>query len=74
TDGYTLPAYAAVEIAKAATADAESSGKPLAEVLTGHDFATAIGTIRFDEKGDLSQNPFRAFRFDGTHFVPLEEK
>lgn len=74
TDGYTLPAYAAVEIAKAATADAESSGKPLAEALTGHDFATAIGTIRFDEKGDLSQNPFRVFRFDGSHFAPLEEK
>ncbi|MDX8493266.1 ABC transporter substrate-binding protein [Mesorhizobium sp. VK22B] len=74
TDGYTLPAYAAVEAAKAATADAESSGKSLAEALTGHDFATAIGTIRFDEKGDLSQNPFRAFRFDGSRFVPLEEK
>ncbi|TIM92064.1 MAG: ABC transporter substrate-binding protein [Mesorhizobium sp.] len=73
TDGYTLPAYAAVEVAKAAAVDAESSGKPLAKTLTDHDFATAIGTVRFDEKGDLSQNPFRAFRFDGTHFVPLEE-
>ncbi|TIO91381.1 MAG: ABC transporter substrate-binding protein, partial [Mesorhizobium sp.] len=48
-------------------------GKPLAKTLTDHDFATAIGTVRFDEKGDLRQNPFRAFRFDGTHFVPLEE-
>ncbi|MDX8497190.1 branched-chain amino acid ABC transporter substrate-binding protein [Mesorhizobium sp. VK4C] len=74
TDGYTFPAYAAVQVAKAATADAENSGKSLAEALTGHDFATAIGTIRFDEKGDLSQNPFRAFRFDGSRFVPLEEK
>lgn len=74
TDGYTLPAYAALEVAKAAVADAESSGKPLAETLTGHDFATAIGTVRFGDKGDLSQNPFRTFRFDGTHFVPLEEK
>jgi len=73
-DGYTLPAYAAVEIAKAATADAQSSGKPLAGALTGHDFATAIGTIRFDGKGDLSQNPFRVFRFDGAKFVPLEVK
>ncbi|AZO38156.1 ABC transporter substrate-binding protein [Mesorhizobium sp. M2A.F.Ca.ET.037.01.1.1] len=72
-DGYTLPSYAAVEIAKAATADAESSGKPLGEALTGHDFTTAIGTIRFDDTGDLSQNPFRVFRFDGTHFVPLED-
>ncbi|RUT90364.1 ABC transporter substrate-binding protein, partial [Mesorhizobium sp. USDA-HM6] len=74
TDGYTLPAYAAVEVAKAAAADAESSGKSLADALIAHDFATAIGTIRFDEKGDLSQNPFRAFRFDGSRFAPLEEK
>ena len=73
-DGYTLPAFAAVEIAMAATADAEGSGKPLAEALTGHDFTTAIGTIRFDDKGDLSQNPFRLFRFDGAKFVPLEVK
>ena len=73
-EGYTLPAYAAVEIAKAALADAQSTGKPIAEALTGHDFVTAIGTIRFNEKGDLSQNPFRLFRFDGTRFVPLEAK
>jgi branched-chain amino acid transport system substrate-binding protein len=73
-DGYTLPSYAAVEIAKAALAGAESSGQPLNEALTGHDFTTAIGTVRFDDKGDLSQNPFRLFRFDGTHFTPLEDK
>ncbi|RWE72374.1 MAG: ABC transporter substrate-binding protein [Mesorhizobium sp.] len=73
-DGYTLPSYAAVEVAKAALTSAESSGQPLGEALTGHDFTTAIGTIRFDDKGDLSQNPFRVFRFDGTHFVPLEGK
>ncbi|TPI39224.1 ABC transporter substrate-binding protein [Mesorhizobium sp. B3-1-9] len=73
-DGYTLPAYAAVEVAKAALAGAESSGQPLADALTGHDFTTAIGTVRFDDKGDLSQNLFRVFRFDGTHFVPLEDK
>ncbi|WP_214471828.1 ABC transporter substrate-binding protein [Mesorhizobium sp. dw_380] len=71
-DGYTLPAYAAVEIAKAATALSETSGRPLTEALTGHDFTTAIGPIRFDAKGDLSQSPYRVFRFDGTRFVPLE--
>jgi branched-chain amino acid transport system substrate-binding protein len=73
-EGYTLPAYAAVEIARAAFAASETSGKPLAELLTAHDFSTAIGTIRFDEKGDLTQNPYRAFRFDGTRFVPVESQ
>ncbi|RUX87779.1 MULTISPECIES: ABC transporter substrate-binding protein [unclassified Mesorhizobium] len=71
-DGYTLPAFAAVEIAKAAAGLSESSGKPLAEALTGQDFTTAIGPIRFDAKGDLSQSPYRVFRFDGTRFAPLE--
>ncbi|MER9329120.1 branched-chain amino acid ABC transporter substrate-binding protein [Mesorhizobium sp. M0488] len=71
-DGYTLPAYAAVEIAKAASSLAESSGKPMTDALTGQDFTTAIGPIRFDAKGDLSQNPYRVFRFDGTRFAPFE--
>jgi branched-chain amino acid transport system substrate-binding protein len=72
TDGYTLPAYAAVEVAQAASIAATSAGKPLAEALTGQDFATAIGPIRFDQKGDLSENPYRAYRFDGQRFLPLE--
>ncbi|RUZ31130.1 ABC transporter substrate-binding protein, partial [Mesorhizobium sp. M7A.F.Ca.CA.001.15.1.1] len=49
-----------------------SSGKPLTEALTGQDFTTAIGPIRFDAKGDLSRSPYRVFRFDGTRFAPLE--
>lgn len=73
-EGYALPAYAAVEIAKAAAALADGSGRPLAGALTGQDFATAIGPVRFDEKGDLTQNPYRAFRFDGARFVPADEK
>ncbi|MER8751928.1 branched-chain amino acid ABC transporter substrate-binding protein [Mesorhizobium sp. M1050] len=71
-DGYTLPAYAAIEIAKTASTLSEGSGKPLTEALTGQDFTTAIGQIRFDAKGDLSQSPYRVFRFDGTRFAPLE--
>ncbi len=73
-DGYALPAHAAVEIAQAAAALARTSGMPLAQALTGHDFTTAIGSIRFDAKGDLTQNPFRLFRFDGARFVPLEAR
>ncbi|MER8387166.1 branched-chain amino acid ABC transporter substrate-binding protein [Mesorhizobium sp. M1428] len=73
-EGYTLPAYAAVEIAKAASALTQSSGERLANVLTAHDFTTAIGPIRFDEKGDLAQNPYQAYRFDGGRFVPAESQ
>jgi branched-chain amino acid transport system substrate-binding protein len=73
-DGYTLPAYAAVEIAKAASALAESSGKPMADALTAQDFSTAIGPIRFDGKGDLTENLYRVFLFNGVRFVPIEDK
>ncbi|CAM5360906.1 branched-chain amino acid transport system substrate-binding protein [Aquamicrobium terrae] len=71
-EGYALPAYAAVEIARAALSAAETSGKPLALVLAGQDFMTAIGPIRFDAKGDLAHNPYRMFRYDGARFIPME--
>ncbi len=69
-EGYALPAFVAVEIA--GQAKKEAAGKPLIETLADRDFTTATGIIRFDAKGDLAKNPYRAFRFDGTRFVPLE--
>jgi branched-chain amino acid transport system substrate-binding protein len=69
-EGYALPAYAAVQVAQAASV----AGKPMSDALTGQDFATAIGTIRFDEKGDLTENPYRAWRFDGQRFAPVEDQ
>lgn len=65
--GYVLPAYAAVEVAHAAIADAASTGGSIGN-LAGRDFATAIGTVAFDDKGDLTENPYRLFRFDGGKF------
>jgi len=70
-EGYVLPAYAAVEVVRAAAADAGTSGD-LKKALTEHDFQTAIGPVRFDAKGDLSENPYRVFRYDGARFVPVE--
>jgi branched-chain amino acid transport system substrate-binding protein len=66
--GYVLPAYAAVEVAHAAIAGV--AGGRIAD-LSNRDFSTAIGTIRFDDKGDLTENPYRLFRFDGTTFDPV---
>jgi branched-chain amino acid transport system substrate-binding protein len=71
-DGYVLPSFAAVEIARAALADAEATGKPLEQIFAEREFKTAIGPIRFDAKGDLAENPYRTFRYDGKRFVPLE--
>jgi branched-chain amino acid transport system substrate-binding protein len=70
-EGYALPAYAAIEVAWSAAARAAKDSKPVSEELTGQDFVTAIGPVRFDAKGDLGKNPYRLFRFDGGKFVPL---
>jgi branched-chain amino acid transport system substrate-binding protein len=53
--GYTLAAYAAVQIWAAATAAAGSTAfdKVAAAVSTGN-FNTALGTVKFDAKGDTS--------------------
>jgi branched-chain amino acid transport system substrate-binding protein len=71
-DGYVLPAFAAVEIATAAVAEASASGRPLETILTSGEFATVLGTISFDAKGDLSKNPYGVFRFDGAEFTPVD--
>ncbi|MBL8584898.1 MAG: branched-chain amino acid ABC transporter substrate-binding protein [Rhizobiaceae bacterium] len=71
-EGYALPAYAAVEVATQALEAALTSGRPVTETLAGHDFVTAIGTVRFDTDGNLGDNPYRAFVYDGTRFVPME--
>jgi branched-chain amino acid transport system substrate-binding protein len=70
-EGYVLPAYAAVEIAVAALAG-ESSGQPVFDALGTREFQTALGKIRFDAKGDLAENPYRLFRYDGTKFAEVK--
>jgi branched-chain amino acid transport system substrate-binding protein len=67
--GYVLPTYAAVEVAHAAITASIESGA--IGSLSGRDFATGIGTVSFDDKGDLTESPYRLFRFDGTKFNPV---
>lgn len=69
-EGYALPAYAAVEIAAAASAGGVS-GLGLFARLDEDEFKTVIGALRFDDKGDLAASPYRAFRYDGSRFLSL---
>jgi branched-chain amino acid transport system substrate-binding protein len=78
-EGYVLPAYAAVEIAAAAlagigtqTALAGVGTQTVTEKLASGEFRTVLGKIRFDPKGDLAENPYRLFRFDGTRFAEVK--
>jgi branched-chain amino acid transport system substrate-binding protein len=68
-EGYALPSYAAVEIAAKAEVDTESYGASLGDSIGKGSFATVIGKVSFDDKGDLQPSPYRLFRFDGTKFV-----
>lgn len=70
-EGYTLPAYAAVQMALAAQAEAAASGTTLTDALARGEFHTAIGPVGFNDKGDLKTSPYRLFRFDGQKFVEM---
>lgn len=67
-EGYVLPAYAAAQIALQAIAD--NAANPGAE-LDATTFSTAIGSVRFNAKGDMTPSPYGAYLFDGARFVPL---
>jgi branched-chain amino acid transport system substrate-binding protein len=56
-EAYTLYAYAAVEILKAAAEQAKSTDpKKIAEVMKqGKPYKTVIGDISFDKKGDITR-------------------
>lgn len=71
-EGYVLPAFAAVQIAQAALSDPATMARPPAVRLIGKEYATVLGPIRFTERGDVSENPYRLFRFDGSSFVEAE--
>lgn len=65
-EGYVLPGYAALQIAAASLAAGSASFKDHIEKTQ---FATAIGPVRFDDKGDVAGNPYRLYEWDGNAFV-----
>lgn len=71
-EGYTLPTYAAVQVALEGVSRALATAKPLTMVLDEDHFDTALGPVKFDAKGDLAENPYRLFRFEGDRFVSME--
>lgn len=71
-EGYVVPGFAALEVASTALREAAAQGVPVQDVLSNHDFQTSIGTVRFDEKGDMTRNLYGLFRYDGRAFVEVE--
>jgi branched-chain amino acid transport system substrate-binding protein len=72
-EGYTLYAYAAVQVWAQAAEKAGSLELPARiAALREHQFNTVLGPIDFDDKGDLTvQNPVWHVWRGGT-YVPLE--
>lgn len=71
-EGYVLPGYAATEVAIQAARAALEAGGSVTKALDGGTFETALGALAFDAKGDLTENPYRLFRYDGEKFVEAE--
>ncbi len=69
-EGYTLPAYAAVQVALSAPAPMPEGDAVAA--FSDRDIPTVLGPLRFDAKGDLTASLYRLYRWDGSKFVELE--
>jgi branched-chain amino acid transport system substrate-binding protein len=67
-DGYVVQAFAAFQVAL----QAGGVGLAASEALSRLTFRTAIGDVRFDDKGDLARPLYRLFRYDGEEFVEAE--
>jgi branched-chain amino acid transport system substrate-binding protein len=72
-EGMTLYAYAAVQVwAQAVEKAGTVELKAVAEALRTHAFDTVLGTIGFDEKGDVTgYQPFAWYVWKGGDYAPV---
>jgi branched-chain amino acid transport system substrate-binding protein len=69
-EGYTLSAYAAVQaFAAAATATGSTDGKTMAAWLRKSTVPTVIGDLSWDAKGDVTQQRFAWYLWQGSRMV-----
>ncbi|RFC63186.1 ABC transporter substrate-binding protein [Fulvimarina endophytica] len=71
--GYSVLAYAAMQIAAQAIGAAGETGQPLKEALDAGSFETILGPVSFDAKGDASAVAYQALRWNGEAFVREDE-
>jgi branched-chain amino acid transport system substrate-binding protein len=71
--GYVLPAYAAVRIWAAAAANAKTFAYDrVAAALSSQSFATVLGTVRFDAKGDADLPGFVVYEWRDGRYDTLQ--
>jgi branched-chain amino acid transport system substrate-binding protein len=73
-EGYTLSAYAAVQVfAAAAKATGSTDGKVLAAWLRKNTVPTVIGNLSWDAKGDVTRQRFAWYAWRGGRYVEAPE-
>lgn len=71
--GFVLPAYAAVQLWAAASAEAQSTdAKAVSERLQQGNYSTVIGWVAFNSQGDAAIPGFSVYRWEGGEVVPVE--
>jgi branched-chain amino acid transport system substrate-binding protein len=71
-EGYTLSTYAAIQVwAMAANEAGTTDSAAVAETLRSHDWDTVIGTIGFDDKGDLKSSAYVWYVFKGGTYSEM---
>jgi branched-chain amino acid transport system substrate-binding protein len=69
--GFTLYTYAAVKVwADAANAAGSTDVEAVARALRSRSFDTAVGTIRFDENGDITEPDFDWYEWSNGRYGP----
>ena len=73
-EGYTLNAYAAVQVfAAAATGAGSTDARKMADWLRANHVQTVIGDLSWDEKGDLTQLYYAWFVWQGGQYFQAPE-
>jgi len=71
-EGYTLTTYAAVQLWALAVKEAGSlEAAAVAAALRAHPWETIIGTLEYDEKGDLTEAPYVWYQFKGGSYAQM---
>jgi len=72
-EGYTLYTYAAIQAwAQAAETAGTTDLEPVVEALHGDQFETVLGTIDFDEKGDVQGDNYVMYKWDAGQYAEIE--
>jgi branched-chain amino acid transport system substrate-binding protein len=72
-EGYTLYTYAAIQAwAQAAETAGTTDLEPVVESLHGDQFETVLGTIDFDEKGDVQGENYVMYKWDAGQYAEIE--